>query len=52
MTWLTVVVLSCIAASAFAKEANLVLLKDAVKDGAVCLDGSPPGYYYRKGELG
>jgi len=26
---------------------TLYLLTDAVKDGAVCLDGSPAGYYYR-----
>ena len=27
----------------------LELLSDAPKAGAVCLDGSPPGYYYRPG---
>ena len=27
---------------------NLVLLPDAVNDGAVCLDGSAPGYYINK----
>ena len=27
----------------------LELLSDAPKAGAVCLDGSPPGYYYRQG---
>ena len=32
-----------------AAEANLVLLEDAVSTGAVCLDGSPPGYYFRPG---
>ena len=26
-----------------------ILLKKAVKSGAVCLDGSPPGYHFRKG---
>ena len=26
-----------------------ILLKKAVKNGAVCLDGSPPGYHFRKG---
>ena len=52
MTWLIAVVLSCIATCALAREANLVKLDYAVKDGAVCLDGSPPGYYYREGELG
>jgi hypothetical protein len=26
-----------------------VFLKKAVKTGAVCLDGSPPGYHFRKG---
>ena len=34
-----------------AGEANLVLLEDAVNTGAVCLDGSPPGYYFRPGKL-
>ena len=29
---------------------NKVLLNDAVNEGAVCLDGSPPGYYFRAGE--
>jgi len=29
--------------------ANLVLLPDAVKEGAVCLDGTAPGYYFRAG---
>lgn len=29
--------------------AKLVLLNDAVSKGAVCLDGSPPGYYLRPG---
>ncbi len=29
--------------------ANLTLLWEATRDGAVCLDGSPPGYYYRPG---
>lgn len=27
----------------------LRLLHSAVKEGAVCLDGSPPGYYFRRG---
>ena len=31
--------------------ANLVLLSDAVTDGAVCLDGSPSAYYFRPGSL-
>ncbi|XP_062512571.1 uncharacterized protein LOC134188416 [Corticium candelabrum] len=30
------------------RVANLVLLPDAVNDGAVCLDGSAPGYYIDK----
>ena len=29
------------------KEADLVLITDPGE--AVCLDGSPPGYYFRKG---
>ena len=29
---------------------NKVLLDDAVNDGAVCLDGSAPGYYFRPGD--
>ena len=29
---------------------NKVLLNDAVNEGAVCLDGSAPGYYFRAGE--
>uniref|UniRef100_A0A7S2Z2W9 Pectin acetylesterase n=1 Tax=Chloropicon laureae TaxID=464258 RepID=A0A7S2Z2W9_9CHLO len=28
---------------------NLELLSDAPKHGAACLDGSPPGYYFRPG---
>lgn len=32
---------------AVSKEAHLVLLDDAKE--AVCLDGSPPGFYYREG---
>lgn len=31
--------------------ATLVLLHDAVNEGAVCLDGSPPGYLFRPGQL-
>ena len=31
-----------------AREADLVLLHDSGE--AVCLDGSPPGYYYRAGK--
>ena len=37
--------------SAEAAEAKLVLLKDAVSEGAVCLDGTAPGYYFRPGQL-
>ncbi|XP_020899744.1 pectin acetylesterase 11-like [Exaiptasia diaphana] len=33
----------------YATEAKLILLPYAAKKGAVCLDGSPPGYYYRAG---
>jgi len=33
-----------------AKVLDLILLPEAArKDGAVCLDGSPPGIYYREG---
>jgi len=32
-----------------AKNFTLVVLKDAVQEGAVCLDGSAAGYYIRKG---
>ena len=34
---------------AAAKDASLVKLSDAVSQGAVCLDGSAPGYYFRQG---
>lgn len=33
----------------YATEAKLIILPYAAKKGAVCLDGSPPGYYYREG---
>ena len=33
----------------YAKNVELVMLPFAVKQGAVCLDGSPPGYYFRQG---
>ena len=33
---------------AVSKEAHLVLLDDP--GDAVCLDGSPPGFYYREGD--
>lgn len=26
---------------------ELILVQDEVKNGAVCLDGTPPGYYFR-----
>ena len=33
------------------KLADLVMLHEAAeRDGAVCLDGSSPGFYYRKGQ--
>lgn len=35
---------------AFAQTANLVLLTNATREGAVCLDGSPPGFYLKLGE--
>ena len=44
-----VVVLLAFSHTAAAAEAVLTLLKDAVSEGAVCLDGSPPGYYFRPG---
>ena len=31
------------------QDAYRVLLTDAVKDGAVCLDGTAPGYYFKEG---
>lgn len=37
--------------SAEPAEAKLVLLDDAVSEGAVCLDGTAPGYYFRPGQL-
>lgn len=33
----------------YSKNVELVMLPFAVKQGAVCLDGSPPGYYFRQG---
>ncbi|XP_065888035.1 uncharacterized protein [Dysidea avara] len=33
----------------FAADMSLTLVRNAQDTGAVCLDGSPPGYYYRKG---
>lgn len=47
----TFLVLAISLVSSQNSEADLVLLKDAVNEGAVCLDGTPPGYYFRKGEL-
>ena len=32
-----------------AVKLNKVLLNDAVNQGAMCLDGSPPGYFFRPG---
>ncbi|XP_065888301.1 uncharacterized protein [Dysidea avara] len=32
-----------------AVDLSLTLVTDALDEGAVCLDGSPPGYYLRKG---
>ena len=40
----------CLEVNAF-DEAKLTLLHDAVNEGAVCLDGTAPGYYMRKGEV-
>lgn len=36
----------------YSNEATLILLKHGIKKGAVCLDGSPPGYYFREGYSG
>ena len=33
----------------YATNVNLTILHHAVAKGAVCLDGSPPGYYFRQG---
>jgi len=33
-------------------EMQLHLIEKAVDKGAVCLDGTPPGYYWRKGKQG
>ena len=30
--------------------AHLVMVYDALKDGAMCLDGTVPAYYHRKGQ--
>ena len=43
------VVLLCFCSESL-QDGNLVLLNDAVEEGAVCLDGSAPGYYFRQGE--
>ena len=40
--------LTLLFALATSKEAHLVLLKNHGE--AVCLDGSPPGYYFRPGK--
>ena len=42
-------VIFCYISCGLAQDANRVLLDDAVKEGAVCLDGSAPGYYFRQG---
>jgi len=33
----------------YGQTLNLVLLKDSLADGAACLDGTPPAYYFRAG---
>ena len=49
----TLLVASLLVSSCSAKpaEAKLVLINDAVSEGAVCLDGTAPGYYFRPGQL-
>lgn len=42
-------VIFCYISCGLAQDGNRVLLDDAVKEGAVCLDGSAPGYYFRQG---
>ena len=39
--------LLCATSSSLAATGKLVLIEDAVSEGAVCLDGTPPGYYYK-----
>ena len=39
----------CLTSSTFSQDAERVLLTDAVKEGAVCLDGTAPGYYFKQG---
>jgi hypothetical protein len=45
---LTLLVLALVAV-VYCQQLNLVLLSDSLKDGAACLDGSAPAYYYRPG---
>ncbi|EPS70094.1 hypothetical protein M569_04669, partial [Genlisea aurea] len=33
----------------FPNRGNLTLIESALSDGALCLDGSPPGYYFSEG---
>ena len=49
MLFLLVVAYSVLFSPAAAANASLVKLSDAVNQGAVCLDGSAPGYYFRQG---
>ena len=49
LTLFVAVVLALFCSSAEAVELNKVLLNDAVNQGAMCLDGSPPGYFFRPG---
>ena len=49
MLFLFVAACSVLVSPAVAKNANLVKLTSAVGQGAVCLDGSAPGYYFRLG---
>ena len=49
MLFLLAAACSMLASPVVAKDANLVKLDRAVIQGAVCLDGSAPGYYFRLG---
>ena len=50
LSWLFVS--CCNSHHAISRPMQLVLLTDApAKHGAMCLDGSPPGFYYRPGML-
>ncbi|XP_064394259.1 uncharacterized protein LOC135341593 [Halichondria panicea] len=46
---LTSLVVLCCLSAVWAMPGDLVLMKDGISMGAVCLDGTPPGYYFRPG---